>query len=179
MRDDGTFRFDHVRPDGYFIQIDGADITPVRKLIQVEERDVDIGLLQLAGTGRVVGTVHRLGGLEETVWPFAFVWASWNSRDSGPEVTRQFVTGEDGQFAIENAPEGRIDLQVLFSPVYDFVPSAGWSVQVIAGKTTEVRTFNRGRDSQLALLIAEGDGSRDNSISEMQTVPKTTCSALS
>ena len=56
---DGTYHFDHVRPDAYEIRVEGADVTPVRRLIQVEDHDLDLGTLELAGTGRIVGTAHR------------------------------------------------------------------------------------------------------------------------
>ena len=61
----GAFQFGDVGPDGYLLRIAGKDVTPVNKLIQVEERDVEVGSIPMIGTGRIVGTIHLPDGLEE------------------------------------------------------------------------------------------------------------------
>ena len=101
VKEDGTFYFDHIRPDGYQLRIDGMDITPVRKLIEVEAHDVEVGTMELIGTGRIVGTLHRACGLEQSPWPFASI-------NVGSEHTCQFerhvVTGEHGRFVTRTYP---------------------------------------------------------------------------
>jgi hypothetical protein len=161
-----AFRIDHVPPDDYLLRIEGRDITPVYRLIHVDDHDVDVGTLSAIGTGRIVGTVHRVGGLEEAAWPFAHLIATWEPSpgpiENEPEHERHFVAAEDGRFVMENAPAGRLSLVVLFPMVYDILPSADWVVQVVPGKTTEVRAFGRTKESQLAASITVGDGSREH-----------------
>jgi hypothetical protein len=159
----GAFRFEHVGPDGYLLRIAGKDVTPVNKLIQVEERDVDVGPIPMVGTGRIVGTFHRPDGLEEAPWRFAEISVNF-AADPGAsfgltESYREFMAGEDGRFVVENAPAG-IN---FFGDIVRSPHGVGftWCAQVAAGKTTEVHTFQRGEDSQLALSIMVGDGSRE------------------
>ena len=70
---DGAFLFEHVRPDGYQLFIEGEDVTPLCRLVEVEDRNAEIGVLRPPGTGQIVGTIHRAGGLDEAAWPLAEV----------------------------------------------------------------------------------------------------------
>jgi hypothetical protein len=164
VRDDGTFHLDHVRSDNYLLRIDGPEITPVYRLVHVADGDVDCGAFTPLGTGRIVGTIHRLGGLDEAAWSFAYCAIArgdnMSSLENGPAFERQFIAGEDGRFVIENVPAGQVYLVVHFPQVFDVVPTAGWTIQVVPGKTSEVRTFDRGKGSRLATSIVVGDGSR-------------------
>jgi hypothetical protein len=163
IAEDGKFEFAHVRPDGYQLRIQGKDITPFCKLIEVENRDVHLGILSLNGTGRIVGTLHRAGGLDEAAWPFATVDLTFAPPAAIRRVfenERPCVTGEDGRFTFDNVPEGTNLLEVLDIRQGYYQTPYTWVVQVIAGKATEVRTFDRTKNTRLELSIVVGDGSR-------------------
>ena len=110
------------------------------------------------------------GGLEKTAWRFADVTVTSEhySRlaDGGDMFERVLVADEDGRFVIENVPAGMNYLAVLYPGLHDYQFPFEWATQVIAGKTTEVRTFERTKESQLAASITVGDGSRDVEISD-------------
>ena len=144
IAEDGKFEFTHVRPDGYQLRIQGQDITPFCKLIEVENGDVHLGILPLSGTGRIVGTLHRAGGLDEAAWPFATVVLTFAPPAAVRRVfenERQCVTGEDGRFIFDNLPEGINVLEVPTAWQGNYQMPCAWGVQVVPGKTTEVRTF--------------------------------------
>jgi hypothetical protein len=163
---DGAFRFDHVRPDSYQLRIEGKDITPSCSLISVAEHDFDAGSFKIAGTGRIVGTVHVAGGLEQTAWRFADVTLTSEHysgfADAGDMFERLVVADEDGRFVFENVPAGMNYLVVLYPGFHDYQFPYEWATQVIAEKTTEIRTFERSNERQLAVSITVGDGSREH-----------------
>ncbi len=148
--EDGSFHFDHIRPDGYQLRIDGKDITPVQMLIEVEAREVDVGSLQVIGTGRIVGTLHRAGGLEESPWPLAEIHLT-----SEPARQREshVVTGEDGRFVFENVPAGINYVELFYPSVTGGRGEYAWAVQVLAGRTMRFAPSERGKDSRLEVSI--------------------------
>jgi hypothetical protein len=158
---DGAFQIEHAGPGGYALRIAGEDVTPVNKLIQVEERDVDVGSIPMIGTGRIVGTVHVPDGPEEAAGRFARISVNTESYSGVlfgmTEGYREVIADEDGRFVVENAPAGRNFLGPRERS--DHARGFTWCAQVAAGKTTEVHPFRRGEGSQLALSIVVGDGS--------------------
>jgi hypothetical protein len=159
---DGTYVFEHVRPCGYQLSIEGEDITPLYRLVEIEHRDVEIGDLQPAGTGRINGTIHRAGGIDETASPFALVSLEQPERRSLAGTTtrreRSATTDENGRFAFERVPEGINFIVVRGINSHSSEMPYIWWAQVVASKTTEVRTFDRGKDRRLELSIVVGNG---------------------
>ena len=160
---DGAFLFEHVRPDGYQLFIEGEDVTPLCRLVEVEDRNAEIGVLRPPGTGQIVGTIHRAGGLDEAAWPLAEVLltaAGVRGRSQTmPRQEREGVADEDGRFAFERVPEGINCIQVNPINSQDHMQGFLWAAQVVAGETTEVRTFDRGKDRRLEVSIVVGNGS--------------------
>ena len=146
----------------YQLCIEGEDITPVYRLIEVGIATWR-SACSTGGTGRVAGTMHFAGGLNQAAWPFADIYLSELDRSrtldhDGQE--RHLVAGEDGRFAFEHVPEGFSIIEVGAINSMFYVPPFGWVAQVVAGKTTEIHAFGRGNDGSLEVSIVVGNGSR-------------------
>ena len=76
-----------------------------------------------------------------------------------PRQEREGVADEDGRFAFERVPEGINCIQVNPINSQDHMQGFLWAAQVVAGETTEVRTFDRGKDRRLEVSIVVGNGS--------------------
>jgi hypothetical protein len=155
---DGSFHFDHVRPDGYRILIQEGEITWLRRWIQIEDEDLDLGTFALPRTGRVTGVVHYPVWEEKgagTPWEFADVQVI---SDTG--YRRYLSADENGHFVIERVPEGLVTVAFPYQAAPDYGVAFQWSVQVVAGATTEIRAFDPEIDRSLTVPVVVGDGSR-------------------
>lgn len=153
---DGTLRLPHVRPDRYFLSLQGPTVTPRRFAIDVPARDFDLGEISLAGRGRIVGRVFRpenQGG-----GPWEFVWGEVSS----PAIERfpgvGFTSDEDGRFVIEGVPEGNSDVRFL-TQLGCVISGPSWTARVQEGRTTEVHAFEPGKEHPLTVALLVGDGS--------------------
>lgn len=162
---DGTFRFEHVRPDRYRLFVDAPRITPTVLAVDVPAAGLNIGTVPLkvpTATGRIEGRVWHPKSRGGVPWAFAkgyvggFVFEG--VRDDN-ESSIEFQADENGRFKVESVPVG---LTTVGFPVqvFDVVNSYRWSVLVVEGKTTMVQAFDPDRRSQFTLAFAIGDGSR-------------------
>jgi hypothetical protein len=78
-----------------------------------------------------------------------------------------FTTDENGRFALENAPAGRNSVGFNYNVLIDVIGSHDHLLDVLPGRTTEVR-INVPEDSELCwklpVEVMVGDGSRDDVI---------------
>ena len=58
---DGTFRFEHVRPDRYKLGLDGPGVTPRLLAVDIPAGGLDLGQIRLFGRGRICRARLRFG----------------------------------------------------------------------------------------------------------------------
>lgn len=157
IRADGRFQFRDVRPGHYVLRIHGPGVTARQLLFQVPTSGVDLGLISLAGTGRLVGSVHRPPKDGGGVWSFARGNVFSPTLDSHLEP--DFTADENGHFTVDGVPAGIVSVGI---PVqhYDVITFLSWSARVFEGKTTEVNVLDPRDDRRLAVTLQVGDGSK-------------------
>ena len=132
----GRFRFDHVRPDRYRLRVTGRGITPASREVTVAATGQDLGSLRVAGTGRIVGQVnHPEGG----AWAFADGWLGSPALDRSQALP--FKADERGRFANDEVPVGRVTISFPHPRSADVIGTYSQTVEVIEGRTTQVRPF--------------------------------------
>jgi hypothetical protein len=149
---DGTFTFPHVQPNGYVLTISGKKVTERSWPLQVNAAGADAGVVEVEGTGRIVGQVFRPGG---GTWAFGqgeihrimqFEFATYRGNEFGTwdhpiaSESIHFRADEDGRFEVDNVPAGNI--RIFVSGVHFLIRGQVRDVLVTPGQTTEVRFFD-------------------------------------
>ncbi|MCX6879655.1 MAG: carboxypeptidase-like regulatory domain-containing protein, partial [Verrucomicrobia bacterium] len=161
-RADGTFRLEHVRPDNYLLNVSGKGVTTLDLSLAVPEKGLDCGELTVQGTGRVVGILHEPKGRERPQ-PFesGAVVCPYPAAPLGKSTERSifFKTDEQGRFAVEDVPVGRVSVEFSYMLSSDCVDTYGRTAVVAEGRATEVRFFDPKQAWDLPLQVVVGDGS--------------------
>ncbi|MCY2993318.1 MAG: carboxypeptidase regulatory-like domain-containing protein [Planctomycetota bacterium] len=156
LDNDGKFRIDHVRPGLYGLRVSGPDITAGKFWVAVSANDVDVGLLKVRGTGRLVGQVTQPS--DETGHPpWPFVRGAITSPGVPGRV--EFITDEDGRFTVEEAPVGRVTVGISYMATADMGASHSREVQVVEGRETRVWFAPPPGTPDVPLEFVVGDGS--------------------
>lgn len=155
LSNDGTFRFEHVRPDHYRLDVRGPEITPAIRNTIVSDTGLAVPTLELQGTGTIVGRVYN----EDTGEPEAFADGSWLHSVSDSSNYTPFKTDQDGWFRISNAPIGTIRVLISFPISPDIIGGHVREAEAIDRRTTQVRFFEPGNRHQLSIVFHIGDGS--------------------
>jgi hypothetical protein len=161
---DAVFRFGHVRPDAYTLDVSGESIAPIQRLVVVPDGGVRLEPLKAEGTGRIVGQAGAK-------WSSTSGWihyASWGryigetDPHGGPgrfhDIGFSFSTDKGGRFSVDGVPAGLLTVGFTYAP-FDVVYEDHRAVQVVEGQATEVRFFDTSGDWDLPLEIVIGDGS--------------------
>jgi hypothetical protein len=165
LSEDGSLRFDHIRPDRYQLTIEGRGFPRRALAIDVPAAGLDVGTVRIdvptTERGRIEGRVWRPKSEKGGVWAFAdgyvggFVFQGIGIEDGGIE----FQADEDGRFKVEGVPIGLTKVGFPYQ-VVDVINSYRWSALVVEGQTTIVRAFEPEGRRELTLEFAIGDGSK-------------------
>lgn len=159
LDDAGKFRIEHVRSGTYGLEISGPGITADTFWIRVLGDDVDVGRLKMQGAGRIVGQVTEPhGGPNPSPWPFVRGEIYGENYSGGPGHI-EFITDEDGRFAVENAPVGRVTVSISYMATADM---GGWhsrEAYVVEGQETQVLFTPPPGTPDVPLEFVVGDGS--------------------
>jgi hypothetical protein len=172
---DGTFRFEHVRPDRYRLIFRFDTITKAVFALDVPDAGVDLGTVPLevtTVTGSVEGRVWRSKQQGGGVWAFTtgevtprqvnrHDWIDpWNDQTVSPPADAiEFRADENGRFRLDAIPVGLVTVAFLYTHA-DVVSVFRWKARVLEGRTTVVRAFDPEAHQELTLGFAIGDGSR-------------------
>ncbi|MBM4094170.1 MAG: hypothetical protein FJ276_32905, partial [Planctomycetes bacterium] len=157
--DDGKFRIEHVRSGTYRLEISGPGITADRFWIRVSGDDVDVGRLKMQGTGRIVGQVTEPGDdPNPSPWPFVR-GEIYGETDSGGPGRIEFITDEDGRFAVEDAPVGRVTVGISYMATADMGGYHLREAHVVEGRETQVLFTPPPGTPDVPLEFVVGDGS--------------------
>lgn len=159
LDDAGKFRIEHVRSGTYELEISGPGITADRFWIRVSGDDVDVGRLKMQGTGRIVGQVTEpYGGPNPSPWPFVRGEIYGENYSGGPGHI-EFITDEDGRFAVENAPLGRVTVSISYMATADMGSWHSREAYVVEGQETQVLFTPPPGTPDVPLEFVVGDGS--------------------
>lgn len=159
LDDDDKFRIEHVRSGTYRLDISGPGITTGGFWIRVAGDDVDVGCLKMQGTGRVVGQVTEPDdGPSPAPWPFVRGEIYGETYSGGPGRI-EFITDEDGRFAVEDAPVGRVTVGVSYMATADMGGYHSREAQVVEGRETQVFFTPPPGTPDVPLEFVVGDGS--------------------
>ncbi|WP_165224699.1 carboxypeptidase-like regulatory domain-containing protein [Aquisphaera insulae] len=158
---DGRIRFEHVRPDRWWLWLQGEGI-PLRALtFDVPAEDVDFGTVRVdttVATGRIEGRAWQRpeDGGGPRVFDDGFVGNRPLPHEDRPGI--EFLTGEDGRFRVDRVPVG---LTTVGFPhdIGCVLDEFRWRVLVVPGRTTEVLAFDPEGSGSYTLAFAIGDGS--------------------
>jgi len=165
---DGEFLFPAVRPDNYALEVAGPGIASRRLLAVVPAEGLDLGVIQVRGTGRIVGRAWKSTNWGGGVWARAV-----GSVDpSGADHSISFETDEDGRFAVDGVAAGRCSISFSFNHSSDVRDAFTRVAEVVEGQSTEVRFFDPGGDWSLPLEFIVGDGSQAQFRNGAGLVPK-------
>ena len=159
---DGTFGFDHVRPDRCTLLLKGPGVTSTLLAFDVPPGGLDLGQIRLAGRGNIRGrvfesTVPRPPGQTYAFGQVAF-YPAIRSRIMDYVEKTEFMTDDDGQFSFADVPVGLVNVAfpVTVGHVTDI--DGPW-VRVCENQTTEVHFPGPKGARHLAVEIVIGDGS--------------------
>ena len=159
LDDAGKFRIEHVRSGTYGLEISGPEITADRFWIRVFGDDVDVGRLKMQGAGRIVGQVTEPhGGPNPSPWPFVRGEIYGENYSGGPGHI-EFITDEDGRFAVENAPVGRVTVGISYMATADMGGYHSREAHVVEGQETQVLFTPPPGTPDVPLEFVVGDGS--------------------
>jgi hypothetical protein len=135
LQADGSFKFEHVRPDQYVLSISGKHVSEHSQPLTVVQGRNDAKAIEIQRAGRIVGQVCYGGG-----GPWAFAQGEIHrgqdpARDWAP-IT--FIADEDGRFEVDGVPAGKHRVSIPHQ-LNDIVFADTLDVQVLAGRTTGVR----------------------------------------
>jgi hypothetical protein len=150
---DGRIWIGPVRPDKYTLRISGHGITSRVLSFEVPGTGLDMGSIEVQGTGRVVGQVFRREG---EPWGFADC-VLWRKSLRGSEE-RNFKATESGGFALDDVPAG----EVIIGAQYlggDMIWSDEVKVNVVPGGEVKAVINNPDRSHDVKFHIDIGDGS--------------------
>jgi hypothetical protein len=156
---DGSLRFDHVRPDRYTLLLKGPGVTSKMLALDVAPDGLDIGLVRLAGRGRIHGRVEwEFGGGPRSlaIGKVVSAPAGFVSRDYKEEI--DFMSDDKGEFSVGGVPVGLVGVGF---PVFgaDTVYTKTQEVAVCEGQVTEMRIFGPVGSHPLTVEVCIGDGS--------------------
>ena len=165
---DGEIRLEHVRPGGYLLYVYGPGVTPMERWLDVQGTEVDLGTLQLEGTGTIVGRYRVTGSddPDESAFhpgnvgysdedPYFSLWRKYT-----PLSNVRFRTDENGRFRVEGVPIGWVKASINSDTGHGRPSGDVRLVRVAQGATTEVRFADPNREWDLPVCIIVGDGSR-------------------
>ena len=170
---DGRFGFDHLSTGSYLLQIAAPAASPIERLITFRDRDVRLAEpLKMPAAGRIEGVVYNREGELMVMEP-----CHWSPPETiDPKVGEalwgkytfvgglgRFTTDERGRFVLENVPAGHTSVGFSYNVLIDVIDSHDHVVNVLPGRTTEVRiNAPEGSEScwQLPVEVVVGDGSR-------------------
>ena len=114
----------------------------------------------MQGTGRIVGQVTEPhGGPNPSPWPF--VRGEIYGEIGGPGRI-EFITDEDGRFAVENAPVGRVTVGISYMATADMGGYHSREAHVVEGQETQVLFTPPPGTPDVPLEFVVGDGSEDH-----------------
>jgi hypothetical protein len=170
---DGTFRFEHVRPDRYRLIVKSDGITKAVFALDVPDAGIDLGAVPVditTATGRVEGRVRRPQSLGGGVWANAkgYVEPAQVGGDYGidphgdrfplTQDTVEFQADRNGRFRLEGIPVGLVTVAFSYQ-LYDMIRDYKFSAIVVDGQTTVVHAFDPEFRQDYTLAFAIGDGS--------------------
>ncbi len=159
---DGTFSFDHVRPDRCTLLLKGPGVTSTLLAFDVPPGGLDLGQIRLAGTGRIQGHLLEspVGSPRGRVFAFGQVafYPAIRSRIMDYVEKTEFMADDEGQFSIAGVPVGLV-LVAFPDTVVDVVTIDGPWVRVCENQTTEVLLPGPKGARPIAVEIVIGDGS--------------------
>jgi hypothetical protein len=169
VRAGGSLLFEHVRPDRYRLVLEGEGVPDTTRAIDVPTTGLDLGTVRLDApasptTGRIEGRVWYPKGRDmdrrEGPWAFADGHVDgFRERGPGGGPGIEFQADENGRFHVDGVPAGRTTVRFPYQ-VFDVIRSYDWEVQVVAGRTTQVRAFEPGDPRRFTLKFIFGDGSK-------------------
>jgi len=135
VKADGTFIFEHVRPDVYVLTLSGKHVTERAEPLRVTDARTDVGLITVQSAGRIVGQVFH--GEWGSPWSFA----EGEIRPVRDAVQHQdpitFTADEDGRFEVDGVPAGDHQVSIPYQ-LNDIIMADTRDVQVLAGRTSGV-----------------------------------------
>jgi hypothetical protein len=163
--EDGSFRFERMRPDRYALRLSGRGFPDRALAVDVPEGGIDTGpiRIEIPPRGRIVGRVFRPKSRGGGVWAFADGGVSSpyiKDAEDDPLGIRgmKFRADEEGRFTVENVPAGLVTVSFPFQ-VFDVIHSVDLPAVVVAGRTTSVSAFDPEAKRELPIEFAIGDGS--------------------
>ena len=153
---DGRFRFEHIRPDRYKLDLEGPSVTSRLLVFDVPATGLDLGEVRVAGRGRIQGRAFRSKERGGGVLQYADGRALQEHPSLG-FVKREFTTDEDGQFSVGGLPVGIVYVGFPHFEGGD-ESSDDWVAQVCEDQTTEVRYFDPVGSRPLPVEFRVGDG---------------------
>ena len=177
---DGTFCFEHVRPDRYRLIVKGDGITRAAFALDVPGAGIDLGTVPFdfsTATGRLEGRVWRPKHQGSGVWAFAkgYVLPPQVGGDEGvdhsvdrflnlPADAVEFQADQNGDFRLDGIPAGSVTVGFTYQ-VFDVIVEIEFSTRVFEGQTTVIHAGEPDGHRDLTLAFAIGDGSREQYVS--------------
>ena len=156
LDNDGKFRIERVRPGAYELQIFGPGITAGEFRIAVAANDLEVGILKVRGTGRIVGRASApYDETDRAPWPF--VRGEIIPADVPGRI--EFITDEDGRFTVQDAPVGRVNVAFHYMISADVGGLHSRKVQVVEGRESQVWFAPPPGTPDVPLEFIVGDGS--------------------
>ena len=78
---------------------------------------------------------------------------------NAPYTEIECMTDENGRFSVDNVPAGLVKVGIPYM-IFDLLCADEWAVQVVEGKTTEVRILDPVRSRPMPVEFRFGDGSK-------------------
>lgn len=159
LQNDGTFRFENVRPGEYLLTISGKGITEQVRALNVTDSGINGLAAKVERTGRLVGQVY---------WPFAEKgeWAFADGEIRSHSEFRfdrepiHFKADEHGRFQVDDVPATDIRVGFPYRATAHFIAHFGGCARIVPGQTTIVRYHVPGRKDNVFLDLMIGDGSK-------------------
>jgi hypothetical protein len=161
---DGRLRFEHVRPDHYWLVIAGPGVPEKVLGLDVPGTGLDVGTVHIdlsTAFGRIQGRVWHPKDKGGDLWAFADGYVG-GFRFQGAELDDHgiaFQADENGRFQVNRVPVGLTTVEFPFQ-YYDVIDSYTWSALVVEGQTTVLNAFDPEQRRDLTLTFAIGDGSQ-------------------
>jgi len=136
---DGMVRFEHVRPDRYWLFVEGEGILKTAFAVDVPGSGLDMGAVKIAGptaTGRIEGRIWRGKSRDNGGWALASgeVRPSDFAGMDGDRGRIEFRADESGRFHVDGVPIGLSTVGFTHHVGADVFDEYTWSALVVEGR---------------------------------------------
>ena len=133
----------HLRSGDFELKLETKGATPVIRECSITNQNLDLGVIELAGTGSISGVVMDPYDLEKP-WKFAdgeVLIEGFGSRMFGAYL--RFKTDENGRFQLDGVPTGEVVVSFPFHLSADIIDAQQKVARVVEGENVEIRFEGR------------------------------------